>query len=61
MPVPTSARPRDGGPLVLVTHQVTISALTGTFVDSGTGVLMALGEGGRLERIGQIPFRGPRE
>ena len=46
---------------VLVTHQVTISALSDTLADSGTGVLMALGESGRLERVGPIPFRGPRE
>ena len=51
-----AAQPRDGGPLVLVTHQVTISAVSGTFADSGTGVLMALGEGGRLERIGTLSF-----
>jgi len=55
------AQPRDGNLLVLVTHQVTISALSDTFADSGTGVLMALGESGRLERVGPIPFRGPRE
>jgi phosphohistidine phosphatase SixA len=51
-----AAQPRDGGLLVLVTHQVTISALRGTFADSGTGVLMALGEGGRLEPIGTLAF-----
>ena len=51
-----AAQPRDGGLLVLVTHQVTISAVSGTFTDSGTGVLMALGEGGLLERIGTLAF-----
>jgi phosphohistidine phosphatase SixA len=51
-----AAQPRDGGLLVLVTHQVTISAVSGTFADSGTGVLMARGEGGRLERIGTLAF-----
>ena len=51
-----ATQPRDGGPIVLVTHQVTISAVSGTFADSGTGVLMALGEGGRLERIGTLSF-----
>jgi broad specificity phosphatase PhoE len=51
-----ATQPRDGGLLVLVTHQVTISAVSGTFADSGTGVLMALGEGGRLERIGTLAF-----
>jgi broad specificity phosphatase PhoE len=56
-----ATQPRDGSLLVLVTHQVTISAVTGTFADSGTGVLMALGESGRLGRVGPIPFRRPRE
>ena len=56
-----AAQPRDGNLLVLVTHQVTISALSDTFADSGTGVLMALGEGGRLQRTGSIPFRGARD
>ena len=51
-----AAQPRDGGLLVLVTHQVTISAVSGTFADSGTGVLMALRDGGRLERIGTLAF-----
>jgi phosphohistidine phosphatase SixA len=53
-----ATQPRDGGLLVLVTHQVTISAVSGTFADSGTGVLMALGDAGRLERIGALAFRG---
>ena len=56
-----AAQPRDGGLLVLVTHQVTISALSGTFADSGTGVLMALGEGDQLERIGTLAFGVPAE
>jgi broad specificity phosphatase PhoE len=56
-----AAQPRDGGLLVLVTHQVTISAVSNAFADSGTGVLMALGDGGRLERIGTLAFGSPRE
>lgn len=56
-----AAQPRDGSLLVLVTHQVTISAVSDTFADSGTGVLMALGEGGRLDRIGQLAFGSARE
>ena len=44
------------GLLVPVTHQMTISALSATFADSGTGVLMALGDGGRLEPIGTLAF-----
>lgn len=41
-----AAQPGDGGLLVLVTHQATISAVSGIFADSGMGVLMARGEGG---------------
>jgi len=54
-------QPPDGVLLVLVTHQVTISAVSETFADSGTGVLMALTEGGRLERIGTLAFGGARD
>ena len=46
---------------MLVTHQVTISAVSDTFADSGTGVLMVLGDGGRLERIGTLGFGGSRD
>jgi broad specificity phosphatase PhoE len=56
-----AAQPSDDVPLVLVTHQVTISALSDTFADSGTGVLMARGEGGRLERIGTLAFGAARD
>ena len=56
-----AAQPRDGGLLVLVTHQVTISAVSDTFADSGTGVLMVLGDGGRLERNGTLGFGGSRD
>jgi len=51
----------DGGLLVLVTYQVTISAVSETFADSGTGVLMVLGDGGRLEPIGTLAFGGARD
>jgi len=54
-------QPPDGVLLVLVTHQVTISAVSETFADSGTGVLMALTEGGRLERIVTLAFGGARD
>jgi broad specificity phosphatase PhoE len=54
-------QPRDGGLLVLVTHQVTISAVSGTFADSGTGVLMLLGEHGGLEKVGEITLCAARE
>jgi len=33
-----------GGPYVMVTHQVNISALTGNFVNSGAGVVVQLGQ-----------------
>jgi phosphohistidine phosphatase SixA len=56
-----AVQPSDGGLLVLVTHQVTISAVSDTFADAGTGVLMALGKGGRLERIGTLAFGDARE
>lgn len=56
-----AAQPRDGGLLVLVTHQVTISAVSGRFADSGTGVLMSLGDGGRLEQIRALAFRDARD
>ncbi len=53
-----AAQPTDGELLVLVTHQVNISAISGTSADSGAGVLMALGEGGRPEGIGALAFSG---
>jgi broad specificity phosphatase PhoE len=37
-----AALPRDGGPVVLVTHQVTISGLTGRGVVSGGGYVLEL-------------------
>lgn len=42
--------PVDGPPVVLVTHQVTISALTGVFAASGGGVLLQL-DGSPTPRI----------
>ena len=43
-------------PLVLVTHQVTISALTGLFADSGGGVVATLGPQGELFSVARIAF-----
>ena len=40
----------------MVTHQVTISALTGEFTASGHGVLATLGKGGALRTVGRIGF-----
>jgi len=51
-----AAQPPQGELLVLVTHQVTIAALTGDATASGHGVLMALGEGGVLEKAGDTGF-----
>jgi len=42
--------------LILVTHQVTISALTGKYTASGHGVLATLGEGGALRTVRRIGF-----
>ena len=41
------------GVLVVVTHQVNITALTGIFPDSGEGVIVRFGEG-RLEVLGRL-------
>jgi phosphohistidine phosphatase SixA len=50
------ARPPRGELLILVTHQVTISALTGELTASGHGVLATPGKGGALRTVGQIGF-----
>ena len=50
------ARPPRGELLILVTHQVTISALTGEFTASGHGVLATPGKGGALRTVGRIGF-----
>jgi broad specificity phosphatase PhoE len=49
-------QPRSGELLILVTHQVTISAITGEFMPSGQGVLLTRGADGRLEIAGQVGF-----
>lgn len=43
--------PRDGRPIVFVTHQVTITALTGSFPSSGEGLVLELQVGGGFERV----------
>jgi phosphohistidine phosphatase SixA len=48
--------PPPGELLVLVTHQVTITAVSGRSVASGRGVLLAPGEDGALRMLGQIAF-----
>lgn len=42
--------------LVLVTHQVTVTALTGVFPNSGEGVLATLGENGELRDFTRLSF-----
>ena len=49
--------PLDGAPVLLVTHQVMVTAHTGGWVDSGGGALFAREEGGRLRYLGQVGFR----
>ncbi len=49
-------RPPRGELLILVTHQVTISALTGELTASGHGVLATLGQGGALGNVGRLGF-----
>jgi len=43
-------------PLVLVTHQVTVTALTGVFPGSGEGVVATLGENGGLSDFAPLRF-----
>jgi phosphohistidine phosphatase SixA len=43
--------PRDDGPVVFVTHQVTVTALTGYFPASGEGLVLKLLPGGGLGRV----------
>lgn len=42
--------PADGPPVVLVTHQVTINAVTGAFAASGGGVILQL-DGSTMPRV----------
>jgi broad specificity phosphatase PhoE len=51
-----AAQPPDGELLVLVTHQVTISAVSGEFVRSGRGVIKTLGRDGVLDQAALVGF-----
>lgn len=42
------------GPLVLVTHQVNITALTGRFASSGEMIVITVGEDGSVDVVGEI-------
>lgn len=46
--------PRDGRPVVLVTHQVTVTALTGYFPASGEGLVLKLKPGGGFDRVAEL-------
>jgi phosphohistidine phosphatase SixA len=46
--------PRDGSAVVLVTHQVTVTALTGYFPASGEGLVLQLKPGGGFERVAEL-------
>lgn len=47
--------PRDGRLVVLVTHQVTVTALTGHFPSSGEGIVLKLRAGGGWDRVAELP------
>ncbi|WP_296805375.1 histidine phosphatase family protein [Thiocapsa sp.] len=53
-------QPPNGEPIVLVTHQVTVTALSGIYPASGEAVLMRLSDQdrGTLEPVGRMDF-GP--
>ena len=54
------ALPRDGRPVVLVTHQMTITALTGSFPASGEGLVLKLRAGGGFDRAAELPAPASR-
>lgn len=47
--------PRDGGPVVLVTHQVVVTALTDNYPASGGGLILRLLPKGGFERAAEVP------
>lgn len=47
--------PRDRGPVVLVTHQVIVTALTDNYPDSGGGLILRLLPNGTFERVAEVP------
>jgi broad specificity phosphatase PhoE len=52
-----AAQPTDGPPIILVTHQVTVTAVTGDFVSSGEGRVLKLDGTGTPETVGDVPVR----
>lgn len=55
--LPLSELPPSELPLVLVTHQVNITALTGVFPQSGEVVVFSLAEDGKVEVLGSLPLQ----
>ncbi len=51
-----SRQPVDGELIVFVTHFVTIAAITGESVSSGTGVLLELRQDSSYEVVGKLTF-----
>jgi len=51
-------QPLDGELMVLVTHRVTVTALSGESPAFGTGVLMALERDGVVRAVARIDFDG---
>ena len=49
--------PRDGQPVVLVTHQVTVTALTGIFPASGEAVLLRANGTPNPDQLDRLPTR----
>lgn len=46
--------PRNGGPVVLVTHQVIVTALTDNYPASGGGLILRLLPNGGFERVTEV-------
>ncbi|MBP2295797.1 histidine phosphatase family protein [Azospirillum rugosum] len=49
--------PRDSAPVVLVTHQVVVTALTGVYPASGESVLLRANGTGEPAQLGRVPAR----
>ena len=48
-------QPRDGGPIILITHYVTIAAMSGEGVSSGEGVVLRV-KNGPPQVVGRLNF-----
>lgn len=51
---------RGPGNVLLVTHQVNITALTGIVPDQGEGVVVRAGEAGEVRTVGRVTFSGTK-